>query len=95
MAPSRHDWKIVDWDVKPQHNQPTHYNTNISLLTVHNMCSQILAIQFAFLFIKLDFHILIVYSLVLASTPEYFYEVLNIYSSSIIKWVLGTYLSTF
>ena len=24
MAPSRHDWKIVDWDVKPQHNQPAH-----------------------------------------------------------------------
>ena len=23
MAPSRHDWKIVDWDVKSQHNQPT------------------------------------------------------------------------
>ena len=23
MAPPRHDWKIVDWDVKPQHNQPT------------------------------------------------------------------------
>ena len=23
MAPSRHDWKIVDRDVKPQHNQPT------------------------------------------------------------------------
>ena len=23
MAPSRHDWKIVDWDVRPQHNQPT------------------------------------------------------------------------
>ena len=23
MAASRHDWKIVDWDVKPQHNQPT------------------------------------------------------------------------
>ena len=21
MAPSRYDWKIVDWDVKPQHNQ--------------------------------------------------------------------------
>ena len=20
MAPSQHDWKIVDWDVKPQHN---------------------------------------------------------------------------
>ena len=27
MAPSRYDWKIVDWDVKPQHNQPTNiYN---------------------------------------------------------------------
>ena len=25
MAPSRHDWKIVDWDVKPQHNQPNQY----------------------------------------------------------------------
>ena len=23
MAPFRYDWKIVDWDVKPQHNQPT------------------------------------------------------------------------
>ena len=23
MAQSRYDWKIVDWDVKPQHNQPT------------------------------------------------------------------------
>ena len=23
MAPSRQYWKIVDWDVKPQHNQPT------------------------------------------------------------------------
>ena len=21
LAPSRHDWKIVDWDVKPQHKQ--------------------------------------------------------------------------
>ena len=21
MAPSWHDWKIVDWDVKPQHKQ--------------------------------------------------------------------------
>ena len=25
MAPSRHDWKIVYWDVKPQHNQPFNY----------------------------------------------------------------------
>ena len=23
MAPSRYDWKIVDWDVKPQYNQPS------------------------------------------------------------------------
>ena len=28
MAPSRHDWKIVDWDVKPQHNQPTTQGKN-------------------------------------------------------------------
>ena len=27
MAPSRHDWKIVDWDVKPQHNQPIYLET--------------------------------------------------------------------
>ena len=27
MAPSRYDWKIVDWDVKPQHNQPTNQPT--------------------------------------------------------------------
>ena len=25
MAPSRYDWKIVDWDVKPQHNQHNHF----------------------------------------------------------------------
>ena len=29
MAPSRHDWKIVDWDVKPQHNQPTKAFINV------------------------------------------------------------------
>ena len=28
MAPSRHDWKIVDWDIKPQHNQPTNFPTS-------------------------------------------------------------------
>ena len=35
MAPSRHDWKIVDWDVKPQHNQQTkisQYKNNIYLI---------------------------------------------------------------
>ena len=26
MAPSRHDWKIVDWDVKPQHKQTNKSN---------------------------------------------------------------------
>ena len=29
MAPSRHDWKIVDWDVKPQHNQPTLFGDEV------------------------------------------------------------------
>ena len=32
MAPSRYDWKIVDWDVKPQHNQPTNFFTCPNLL---------------------------------------------------------------
>ena len=35
MAPSWHDWKIVDWDVKPQHNQPT---LEIFLLTFIELC---------------------------------------------------------
>ena len=42
MAPSRHDWKIVDWDVKPQHKQnkiiifllkdPSHINITYNIL---------------------------------------------------------------
>ena len=31
VAPSRHDWKIVDWDVKPQHKQTKPIKTSISL----------------------------------------------------------------
>ena len=34
MAPSRYDWKIVDWDVKPQHNQPKLYER---YSTVHRL----------------------------------------------------------
>ena len=34
MAPSRYDWKIVDWDVKPQHNQPTNF-LSISVSTAY------------------------------------------------------------
>ena len=34
MAPSRYDWKIVDWDVKPQHNQPTLFSLLSSLTKV-------------------------------------------------------------
>ena len=34
MAPSRHDWKIVDWDVKPQHNQ---HNIEIIVMFFHDM----------------------------------------------------------
>ena len=26
VAPSRHDWKIVDWDVKPQHKQTNKFD---------------------------------------------------------------------
>ena len=35
MAPSRHDWKIVDWDVKPQHNQPTKRPMTLKLGVQH------------------------------------------------------------
>ena len=34
MAPSRHDWKIVDRDVKPQHNQPTIWILSKSLILI-------------------------------------------------------------
>ena len=39
IAPSWHDWKIVDWDVKPQHNQPKHPTTPeaIPWLVCHHM----------------------------------------------------------
>ena len=43
MAPSRHDWKIVDWDVKPQHNQPTNL---IVLQTLHAELAPILQVIF-------------------------------------------------
>ena len=36
MAPSRYDWKIVDWDVKPQHNQPT---KSCPSITAHDRCT--------------------------------------------------------
>ena len=40
VAPSRHDWKIVDWDVKPQHKQTNkpnkdHLWTKTSFLFSH------------------------------------------------------------
>ena len=34
MAPSRYDWKIVDWDVKPQHNQPTNLRLHYVVLKI-------------------------------------------------------------
>ena len=39
MAPSRYDWKIVDWDVKPQHNQPTNHFM-VCAVYVHCIYSQ-------------------------------------------------------
>ena len=35
MAPSRYDWKNVDWDVKPQHNQPTNLQLSQTGLDYH------------------------------------------------------------
>ena len=49
MAPSRHDWKIVYWDVKPQHNQPNHWFMLFSILDCVTMqmftLSQVLSPQ--------------------------------------------------
>ena len=42
VAPSRHDWKIVDWDVKPQHKQRIH-STEIFWATVIMQLSFIVA----------------------------------------------------
>ena len=36
MAPSRYDWKIVDWDVKPQHNQPHVVNVGVNMHSDEN-----------------------------------------------------------
>ena len=34
VAPSRHDWTIVDWDIKPQHKQtnraPCKFNSSLN-----------------------------------------------------------------
>ena len=42
VAPSRHDWKIVDWDVKPQHKQTRGYlqRTGVGFCphSHHNVC---------------------------------------------------------
>ena len=37
VAPSRHDWKIVDWDVKPQHKHKQILN-KLMLKLVMFMC---------------------------------------------------------
>ena len=35
VAPSRHDWKIVDWDVKPQHKQTNKiHDKNLNILYI-------------------------------------------------------------
>ena len=40
MAPSRHDWKIVDWDVKPQHNQIIPWRFQELLAFLYPACSK-------------------------------------------------------
>ena len=37
--PSRHDWKIVDWDVKPQHKQTKPWQFYGYPLELHNQGS--------------------------------------------------------
>ena len=48
MAPSRHDWKIVDWDVKPQHNQPT----NVEFKKLGVQLKHIGEIQLSILYVR-------------------------------------------
>ena len=46
MAPSRYDWKIVDWDVKPQHNQPTNQlHINIGIIIYWSEAGQKLVLS--------------------------------------------------
>ena len=52
MAPSRHDWKIVDWDVKPQHNQHNQKNkadpSVISAFSTYNILTVDRCIRYRF-----------------------------------------------
>ena len=52
VAPSRYDWKIVDWDVKPQHKQTN--KVRISAILEHWLWSYVT------LSVKTNFHRLIV-----------------------------------
>ena len=55
MAPSWHDWKIVDWDVKPQHNQPTNLDQQ-NLIWIPILFSQnISTTQYGEIFNQLTF----------------------------------------
>ena len=38
MAPSRHDWKIVYWDFKLQHNQPTNMQRKFNVTPYGEKC---------------------------------------------------------
>ena len=52
MAPSRHDWKIVDWDVKPQHNTSAYkidqimsvHSQNIISIKSHNFVNRTIGV---------------------------------------------------
>ena len=40
VAPSRHDWKIVDWDVKPQHKQTNKHGTRtIDTIAIYDIAT--------------------------------------------------------
>ena len=40
VAPSRHDWKLVDWDVKPQHKQANFLEETYMLFKKNNISKQ-------------------------------------------------------
>ena len=50
VAPSRHDWKIVDWDVKPQHKQNKSLSAYAILLVLSWGGSHVLNVSISFPF---------------------------------------------
>ena len=56
-APSRHDWKIVDWDVKPQHKQILQILDQYDTKTYFRKCLYFMVQWFCLIYLMDKFHI--------------------------------------